>query len=333
VSSPPTGRRAFLAASLAALASLTAPAAARGQATRTARIGVLGSTAEANFAPNLKYFRERLRQLGWIEGQNLVLDSRFASQSYEQLPALAAELVALKVDVVFALATPAIQAMKRATTSIPIVIETLGDAVAVGLVPSLARPGGNVTGVSGFAPELSGKRLELIREVLPGATRVALLANRSNATSAPIVRSTQVVAEQLRLDLRVSDVRSAAALEPAFEAMVRDRRQALVVAPDPLLFNQRRHLIELAERHRLPAVYENRSFVENGGLLAYGEDTHDRFARAAVYVDRILRGARPGDLPVEQPSTFELSLNLQTARRLGLTIPPAVRLRASHVIE
>ena len=332
MSAPRAERRAFLTASLAALASLVAADRAGAQARRTARVGILGSAPEANFADNLVFYHQRMRTLGWIEGQNLATESRYADR-YEQLPALAAELVALKVDVVFALATPAIQAMKRATTAIPIVIETLGDAVAIGLVANLARPGGNVTGVSGFAPELSAKRLELIREILPGATRIALLANRGNATSSPIVRTTQAAAERLRVDLLVSDVRALSALDAAFEAMARARRQALVVAADPLLFSQRQRIVDLAERHRIPAVYENQSFTNLGGLLAYGEGTSARFVRAAVYVDRILRGAQPGDLPVEQPSTFELSLNLQTARRLGLTIPPAVRLRASHVIE
>ena len=327
---PTTTRRAFLRVSLALLLG---PRAALAQPVKVARLGLLASTSAETFAASLKIFRNSLQELGWVEGQNLTIEARYAGAHYDQLPALAAELVKLEVDVILTLATPAIQAAKRATTTIPIVFETLGDAVSTGLVPNLARPGGNVTGWSGFAPELSGKRLELIRELLPGATRVALLANRANAATTAVLRTTEAAAQQLRLQLLVADVQTPAGLTAAFEKLVRERREAFVVAADPMLFSQRRRIVELAARHRLPAVYEYRLFAELGGLLSYGPDAYERFRRTAVYVDRILRGARPGDLPVEQPSTFELVLNLATADRLRLAIPPSVRIRADHVIE
>ena len=327
---PTTTRRAFLRVSLALLLG---PRAALAQPVKVARLGLLASSSAETFAASLKIFRNSLQELGWVEGQNLTIEARYAGAHYDQLPALAAELVKLEVDVILTLATPAIQAAKRATTTIPIVFETLGDAVSTGLVPNLARPGGNVTGWSGFAPELSGKRLELIRELLPGATRVALLANRANAATTAVLRTTEAAAQQLRLQLLVADVQTPAGLTAAFEKLVRERREAFVVAADPMLFSQRRRIVELAARHRLPAVYEYRLFAELGGLLSYGPDAYERFRRTAVYVDRILRGARPGDLPVEQPSTFELVLNLATADRLRLAIPPSVRIRADHVIE
>jgi putative tryptophan/tyrosine transport system substrate-binding protein len=323
-------RRALLTGSLAAL---LAPSLTLAQPPRVARLGLLASSTAENFAASIKIFRKSLQELGWVEGQNLAIEARYAGVRYDQLPALAAELVKLEVDVILALATPAIQAAKRATTTIPIVFETLGDAVSTGLVTNLARPGGNVTGWSGFAPELSGKRLELIRELLPGAARVALLANRTNASTAVVLQKTEAAAQQLRMQLLVADVQAPTGLDPAFEAIVRERSEAFVVAPDPTLFSLRRRIVELAARHRLPAVYEYRLFTELGGLLSYGPDSNERFRRNAVYVDRILRGARPGDLPVEQPSTFELVLNLLTASRLRLTIPPSVRLRADHVID
>jgi putative ABC transport system substrate-binding protein len=323
-------RRTLLLGSLAALLT---PRRGQAQPVKTARVGVLGAATRDTFADNLDVFRKGLNDLGWVEGQNLTLEARFLRERYDELAELAAGLVKLGVDVIFAMATPAILAAKRATTTIPIVIETLGDAVASGVVSNLARPGGNVTGVSGFAPELSGKRLELLRELMPGLTRVALLANRANRATAAVLRSMETGAQQAGVQLLVVDVASAAALSPAFDRIVRARSEAVVLAADPILFSQRKLIVELAARHRLPAVYEYRLFAELGGLLSYGPDSRERFLRAAAYVDRILRGARAGDLPVEQPSTFELTLNLVAARRLGLTIPPALRLRANHVIE
>ena len=326
-----SGRRGFLAA---AVAALLAPIAADAQpGTNVRRVGILASSTRENFADNVRIFREALKALGWEEGRTVAIEARYADERYEQLPRLAAELVALKVDVIFALATPAIEAAKRATTTIPIVIETLGDALSSGLVANLARPGGNVTGVSGFAPELSGKRLALIRDLVPSAERIGLLVNRSNAATAVVVRTTEDAAQQMRVQLVVIDVPQRNALDGAFERLVQERCAAFVVAADPMLFSVRRRIIDLAARHRLPAAYEYRLFTEMGGLLSYGPDPHERFRQAAVYVDRILRGAVPGDLPVERPSKFELILNMKTARELRLVIPPAVQLRADRVLE
>ncbi len=300
---PSLSRRRLI---LVALATLVDPRVVRAQpATRTARVGVLASSTEENFAPSVKVFREALRTAGWVEGQNLTLEVRYAGERYARLQELAAELVRLKVDVIASLGSPATEAAKRATT----------------------------TGLSGFAPELSGKRLELIREIRPNATRIAMLANLANPATAPVIRATELAAQQMRLHLSIVDVRQPGELNAAFDTIARAHSDAFVLAADPLLFSLHRRIIDLAARHRLPAVYETRLFPEAGGLLSYGPLTHERFARVALYVDRILRGARAGDLPVEQPTTFELVLNLKTAKSLGLDIPSSLRLRADHVIE
>jgi putative tryptophan/tyrosine transport system substrate-binding protein len=324
-------RRRFVQISLGSL--LTPRVLGAQPVTRTARVGVLASSTEENFGPSVQVFREALRTAGWVEGQNLSLEVRYAGDRYARLPELAAELVKLKVDVIASLGTPATEAAKRATTTIPIVMESLADVVSTGLVSNLARPGGNVTGLSGFAPELSGKRLDLIREIRPNAARVAMLANLANAATSQVIRATQSAAQQMRIQLSIVDVRQPGELDAAFDTMTRGRSDAFVLAGDPLLFSLQRRIIDLAARHRLPAVYETRVFAENGGLLSYGPLTHERFARMAVYVDRILHGAQPGDLPVEQPSTFELVLNLKTAKSLRLDIPRSLRLRADYVIE
>jgi putative ABC transport system substrate-binding protein len=303
------------------------------QPSRSARVGVLASSSEANFEPSVKVFRETLQAAGWVEGRNLTLEVRYPGDQYARLPELAAELVRLKVDVLASLGTPATLAAKRATTTIPIVMESLSDVVSIGLVPNLARPGGNLTGVSGFAPELSGKRLELIREIFPRADRIAVLANRANPMTVPILRATESAAQQTRMKLRVLDVRQPAELGAAFETMRREHTDALLLVADPLLSSERPLIIQLAARHRVPAVYETRLFPETGGLLSYGPLPQERFQRMAVYVDRILRGARPGELPIEQPTTFELVVNLKTAETLGLTIPQSLLLRAAEVIR
>ena len=325
-------RRIFLATVTGGL--LAAPLAAEAQeAGKVYRIGVLASSTEANFEPSVKVFREALHAAGWVEGRNVTFDVRYAGEQYARLAELAAELVRLKVDVLASLGTPATLAAKRATTTVPIVMESLSDVVGSGLVPNLARPGGNVTGVSGFAPELSGKRLELIREIFPRADRIAVLANGANPATGPVLRATETTGQQLGMTLHVRDVRRPAELRTAFEAMRRERIDALVLVADPLLFTEKGQIIQLAARHRLPAIYEMRLFPEAGGLLSYGPLSQERFQRMAVYVDRILRGARPGELPVEQPTKFELVINLKTAKALGLTIPPSLLARADQVIE
>jgi putative tryptophan/tyrosine transport system substrate-binding protein len=322
-----------VAVALALLSGPLAPGAPRAQPPKAARVGVLASSTEANFAPSIKVFREALHAAGWVEGQNLTVDVRYPGEQYDRLPELAAELVRLKVDVLVSLGTPATLAAKGATTTIPIVMESLSDVVSSGLVSSLARPGGNITGLSGFAPELIGKRLELIREIRPRAERITVLANRANPIVASNLRAAELAAQPLGMKLRVLDVRLPSELGTAFETLTRERTDALVLVADPLLFSETRLITQLAARHRVPAVYETRLFVEAGGLLSYGPLPHERFQRMAVYVDRILRGARPGELPVERPTTFELVINLKTARALGLTMPHSLLQRADQVIE
>ena len=296
-------------------------------------MGVLVAGYAVPDADTFKAFRERLSELGWIEGKNLVLDFRYADNRYDRLPALATELIARKPDVIFAVAAPAIKAATEATRTIPIVIETLGDALSAGVVPDLARPGGNVTGVSGFAPELSGKRLQLIREILPKADVIGVLANLANPTTPPVVRAVETAAKPLAIRVHVVDVRKLGDLAGAFDKMARLSTDALIVVSDPMLHSDSRQVVERAERHRLPAFYEQSRFPEEGGLLSYGPGRLDRFQRAAVYVDRILRGAKPSDLPVEQPTKFELVINRKTAKTLGLTIPPSLLQRADQVID
>ena len=300
------------------------------QQERTVREGVF---AAAPSPEGYTAFREGLLRLGWIEGKSLVLDFRHADNRYDRLSALATELVATKPDAIFAVAAPSIRAAMQATRTIPIVIEMLGDAQSAGFVSDLARPGGNVTGVSGFAPELIGKRLQLIREILPNATAIGVLANLANPATPPVVRATEAAARQLRVQLHVVDVRDAKDLAGAFDKMARQRANALVVVSDPMLHDQARWVVELAHRHRLPTLYEQRLFPDVGGLLAYGPGGLDRFQRAAVYVDRILRGAKPSDLPIERPTKFELVINLKAAKALHLVIPQSVLSQADDVIQ
>jgi putative ABC transport system substrate-binding protein len=314
--------------------SLLAPLVAGAQQSgKVYRVGVLASSTQANFEPNVKVFREALHAAGWIEGVNLALDVRYPGDQYARLQELATELVQLKVDVLATLGTPATLAAKYATTTIPIVMESLSDVVSSGLVPNLARPGGNITGVSGFAPELSGKRLELIREMLPRAERIAVLANRANPVTAPILRAIESAAQQKRMKLHVIDVRQRAQFGAAFETMRRERMDALVLVADPFLFSERPLIVQLAAQYRVATIYETRLFPEVGGLLSYGPLAQERFERMAIYVDRILRGAQPGELPIERPTKFEFVINLRTAKALGLTIPQSLLLRADQVIE
>jgi putative ABC transport system substrate-binding protein len=324
-------RRTFVVGMVAMVA---APITGEAQPGKTARVAVLvPGSLDSQAVDTQNAFRQALRERGWIEGQNLVLDFRYADNRYERLPDLAKELVALKPDAIFAVASPASQAAIHATSTIPIVFETLGDAASAGLVAELARPGGNVTGISGFAPELIGKRIQIIREILPTADSIGVLANLANPTSPPVVRATEAAGRQLRVRVHVADVREAKELAGAFEKLVRHAADALVVVSDPLLHAERRRIVELAARHRLPAVYEQRLFTDVGGLLSYGPGRVDRFQRAAVYVDRVLRGAKPADLPIEQPTTFEFVINLKTAKAIALTIPSSLLLRADEVIE
>jgi putative ABC transport system substrate-binding protein len=325
-------RRAFLAGSGAVL--LAAPLAAEGQpAGKVYCIGVLEPTSMALNAANLDAFRQGLRELGYVEGRNMMIEYRSADGRSERFPDLVAELVRLKVDVILTRGTPAVMAAKNATGTIPVVMAASGDPVLSGVVASLARPGGNVTGLSAVVVQVSGKRLELIREVAPGVSRVAALFNMSNPNDALQWKETETAAPSLRVRLQLLDVRKPGDFAEAFDAAVKQRAGALVVGLDALTWANHRPIVELAAKHRLPAIYGGREFVGAGGLIAYGVSYPHLYHRAASYVDKILKGAKPADLPVEQPTKFELVINLKTAKALGLTILPSLLGRADEVIQ
>ena len=275
-------------------------------------------------------FRQGLRELGYIEEQNIRLEYRWAEGGF---PDLAANLVRGRVDLIFAWGTTAATAAKRATGTIPIVFVAAADPVGSGLVASLARPGGNVTGLTNISAELSVKMLELLKQVAPGVARVGVLRNPGNPVSALQLKQTEIAARSLGVQLQVVDAREPSELEGAISTLTRERADALTVLADPMLLSQRARIADLAARSRLPAVFNVRQYAEAGGLLAYGPSLADLFHLAATYVDKILKGARPADLPVEQPTKFELVLNLRTARALGLTIPPPVLARADEIIQ
>jgi putative ABC transport system substrate-binding protein len=316
-----------------ALAVLVTPLAPEAQPPPPVyRIGyLLGGTRTQE--PFLEVFLEAMRALGYVEGQNLVLEYRAAEGRYERLPALAAELVRLQVDVLLAVITPAAQAAKQATTTIPIVMLGVGDPVGSGLVANLARPGGNVTGVTSLAPDLVGKQLEFLKAVLPTVSHVAILWEPANPGHVLQVREADVAAQRLGVQLHRVEARGPEAFDGAFAAMTKAHAGALLVLGSSMLFEHRSRLAELAATSRLPTMHNFRPFVEAGGLMAYGPSSRDLRRRAAVYVDKILKGAKPADLPVEQPTKFELVINLKTAKALGIVIPPSLLLLADEVIQ
>ncbi len=296
------------------------------------RIGFLAPGSGPNAF--IEAFREELRSLGYIEGRNLSIEYRYAAGNEERLPELAAELVRLKVDVIVTPATPAIAAAKHATSTIPIVMIAPTDAVGSGLVASLARPGGNVTGMTYLSTDLAGKRLQLLREVLPKATRVAVLGLKGGSGATELfLEKLEAAARQLGITLVVRKENEAAALGDAFAAMQRERAQALIVEVTPFTGENRKRIVELAAQHRLPTLIEARGFVQGGGLMSYGPSLLEMFRRSAHYVDRIFKGTKPADLPVEQPTKFEMVINLKTAKALGLTIPQSLLARADEVIR
>jgi putative ABC transport system substrate-binding protein len=300
------------------------------QPKKVPRIGFLSPHSRAS-SVRIETFRQGLRDLGYVEGQNIVIEQRYA-EGNPGLPGLAAELVSLKVDVIFAVTTPAVQAAKKATTTVPIVTVS-GDPVGFGFVASLARPGGNITGLANLTPELVGKRLELLKEVLPRVSRVAVLWNPDSTGAALRMRETEAAASSLGLKLQPVEVRGPNDFEHAFSAMKKERADALVPLRSPLIEAQGKQIVELAAKNRLPAMHDSREFSEAGGLMSYGAMGADLDRRAATYVDKILKGAKPADLPVEQPTQFELIINLKTAKQIGLTIPPNVLARADRVIK
>ena len=314
------------------LSLLAVPLVVEAQPARTVpRVGYL--EAGSLSAHPLEAFRQGLRELGYREGQNIIIEYRAAEGKPERLAALAADLARLGVDVIFAVSPPAIHAAKNATRTIPIVFVGAADPVISGFVASLARPGANLTGLTLLGPELSGKRLELLKEAVPGLSRVAVLWNQGNPAAASMLKETEAAAGALSVELQASGVRDPAGLDRAFSAMTRERAAAVVVLPDAMLHSQKRRIVALAAKSRLPAIYYAKDYVEAGGLMAYGASFPDLFRRSATHVDKILKGAKPADLPVEQPTKFELVINAKTAKTLGLTIPQSVLLRADQVIE
>jgi putative ABC transport system substrate-binding protein len=328
-------RRAFLSAVTGSL--LAAPLAAEAQPAgkRVPRVGLLapGSGSDPLVQPYVDVFRRGLRELGYVEDQSIVIAYRWAEGKYERLPDLAAELVRLKVDVIVAVGTVVAQAAKQATQTIPIVMTNVDDPVATGLVVSVARPGGNITGLSINSHELVGKQMGLLREVVPKVSRVAVLWNPANLANAPQLREAEVAAGALGVRLLPLGVQGPGEIDRAFAAMRDDRVGALLVLLDSMLLLQRDRIADLAAKNRLPAVYGLRWHAEAGGLMAYGANLLDMVRRAVSYVDRILKGAKPADLPIEQPTKYELVINLKTAKALGLTIPPSLLQRADQVIE
>jgi putative tryptophan/tyrosine transport system substrate-binding protein len=314
------------------LSLLTVPLAARAQSPgQVYRIGFLST--DPPLAHLWEALLDGLRERGYREGQNLVFERRFSEGHAERFPELAAELVRLRVDCIIVTTTPAALAAKHATQTIPIVMTAAIDPVGAGLVASLVRPGGNITGLSAVGPELSEKRLELLKEVVPGLTRVAVLWNAANPANAAVWHETQAAARALSLRLHSQEVGGPQDLEGAFALTAQARPDALLVVGDALLAMHRPQIVEFATQQHLPSVLTGREWVVAGGLMSYGSSQRDRFRRAADYVDRILKGTKPADLPVEQPMKFELVINLKTAKALGLTIPPHILFQADEVIK
>jgi putative ABC transport system substrate-binding protein len=278
-------------------------------------------------------FHDGLRDLGWVSGRNVLIEYRFADNKPDRLAALAHELVRLKPDAIFVPTRPALPTVKEATSTIPIVFVSLGDPVAEGWVASLAKPGGNLTGVAGLSPDLAGKRLELLRELVPSLSKVAVLWNPANSAEAVAVKATETAALSLGMSLVVERVSDPGEIDRAIAAVTQSGAKSIVVLPDPMFLASSTRLVESIRQSRLPAIYMETGFVAAGGLISYGPNFTDLFRRAATYVDKILKGAKPGDLPVEQPTKFELVINLKTATAIGVTTPTSILLRATDVIE
>jgi putative tryptophan/tyrosine transport system substrate-binding protein len=308
------------------------PLAARAQqAGRTLRVGMLETVSAALKPDDLAAFQQGLRALGYVEGQNLIIEYRSADGGPERFPELAQELLGLNVDVITTRGTPAAFAARNATSTIPIVMAAIGDPFLV--VASLAHPGGNITGLSAFVTDLMAKRVELLRDMVPGLSRVGALLNMSNASQPSQWTEIDNTARTIGIQSQLFDVRKAADLAPAFENASGQQIGAFIVNIDALTQENQKLIIELAAKHRLPAIYPSREFVDVGGLITYGVNYPDLYRRAATFVNKILKGTKPGDLPVEQPTKFEMVVNLKTAKALGLVLPPAILLRADEVIE
>ena len=300
---------------------------------RIYRVGFLAMVPPAASGPFLAVFRQALHEHGYVDGQNVTIEQRWTESSTAQLPDLAAELVGSKVDLILAWGTPTVAAAKQATKTIPIVMVGVGDPVGSGFVASLSHPGGNITGATNIARDLSAKLLESLKEAVPGASKVAVLRNVENPVSEVFLRETDTAARILGVELQVVGVRTPEDLDSAFAAMTREGAVAVIVLADPLFISQRGRIAQLALRHRLPSAFARRENADAGGLLAYGPSLSGQVRRAASFVDKIFRGAKPADLPVEQPMKLELVINLKTAKELGLTIPPTLLILADEVIQ
>jgi putative ABC transport system substrate-binding protein len=326
--------RGVVLASLCGVLLLSAASPAHGQgAVKVQRIGFLGNSTAALEANLIGPFRDGLREHGYLEGGSAVIEYRWAEGKYERFPTLIAELLAAKVDVIVTAGTPATLAVKRATTSVPVVMIAVGDPVGTGIVPSLSRPGGNITGLTSIAQELEGKRLELLREVVPGVGHIAVMWNAASPVQAIQERAVQAASSVLHIKVLSLGVRNEEEIARALATIARERPGAMLVLADRLLLHHRARLMDFATQHRLPGVHAYRELAEAGGLMSFGPSYADMHRRAAYFVDRILKGARPGDLPVERPATFEMVINLKTARTLGLVIPQHILLRATETIH
>jgi putative ABC transport system substrate-binding protein len=331
-------RRRFLRGSLtlaglSLLAGCGLPALPGQQPAKVPRVGLLLPGAQAGAAANVAVFKDGLRDFGYVEGQNIVVEARFAEGNFDRLAELATQLVQLPVDVLAASTTPAIQAAKRATTTLPIVMMSSGDSIGAGLVASLGRPGANVTGVSTMAVELSGKRLDLLKQAAPGATRVAAIWNTADDGMNAEYGETVAVASQLGLELQPLGARVGDDLTQAYETARSGGAQAVVVMQDPFIIGNRTRLVELSVRNRLPTISGDAAFAAAGGLMSYGPNPGSVTRRMAYFVDKILKGTSPAELPVEQPTSFEFFINMTTARTLGLTIPESLLLQATEIIQ
>jgi putative ABC transport system substrate-binding protein len=303
------------------------------QAKKMPRIGFLIGTSPSAVSDRTEAFRQGLRELGYVEGKNIVIEWRHAEAKLDRLPVLAAELVRLKVDAIVTAGPPGTRAAKEATVTIPIIMGFDNDPVGNGFVASLARPGGNITGLATLAPEISGKQLELLNEIVPRLSRVAVLGNSTVPGNAQSLRETELAAGAFGVKLQYLDVRGPKDIETAFREASKGRADAVLVLASPVLTFQRTQVVDFAVKSRLPAIYPQKEYVEDGGLMTYGVSFVDLYRRAATYVDKILKGAKPADLPVEQPTKFELVINLKTAKQIGVTIPPNVLARADKVIR
>jgi ABC-type uncharacterized transport system substrate-binding protein len=327
-------KRAAVPSIVVAVVSLAIAVLAQAQQPKKIpRIGFLSAVSASSISPRTEAFRQGLRELGYVEGQSIVVEYRWAEGKFDRLPDLAAELVRLKVDVILSGGPTATRPAKEATVTIPIVMAFDDDPVGSGFVASLARPGGNITGLSTLAPEISGKQLELLKEIVPRLSRVAVFGTSTRSGNAQALREIELAAGTLGVQLQYLDVLGAKDIEALFRAASKGRADAVLALASPTLLLQRTQIADLAVKNRLPAIYDRAEFVEDGGLMTYSVSITDLFRRAATYVDKILKGAKPADLPVEQPTKFEFIVNLKAAKQIGLTIPPNVLARADKVIR